>query len=80
MVELNIHILQYTLTVCIYELPFEDIQIPTSLCIQPIHLHPWLDDTDSNPDAKTSLTTHGYKNEVQKWMGGEGGRERERVT
>ena len=57
---------------------FEDIQIPESICIQPIHLHPWLDDTDSNPDAKTSLTTHGYKNEVQKWMGGEGERERER--
>jgi len=30
---------------------FEDIQIPESLCIQPIHLHPWLDDTDSNPDT-----------------------------
>ena len=33
-------------------IPLEADQRPMSLYIQPIHLHPWLDDIDSNPKFK----------------------------
>lgn len=33
-------------------LPFEACQKPTTLYIQPIHLHPWLDETDSSPVSR----------------------------
>ena len=33
-------------------LPFEACQKPKTLYIQPIHLHPWLDETDSSPVSR----------------------------